>query len=105
MGSTIPVMIDNRKDLKRDETGQTVVTIMNRSLMMDLAAQGNGKYFDITEGQTIIENLRTEFVKLERAQMEKRSFSEHKSYYQWFLLAALVILVLIPAIRFKYDVI
>jgi Ca-activated chloride channel homolog len=104
-GATIPVVIDNQRDLKRDETGQPVVTAMNRSLMLSLAEQGNGKYFDITEGSSIMEDLRSEFVKLERAQMEKRSFSEHKSYYQWFLLAAVAALVLIPVIRYKYDVI
>ena len=104
-GSTIPVMTHNQKDVKRDENGQPVITAMNRSLMVNLAQQGGGKYFDITEGSSIIENLKNELMKLERSHLEKRSFSEHKSYYQWCLIAALIIIMLIPTIRFKHDVV
>lgn len=104
-GANIPIEINQRKDVKRDEAGQPVITRLNRPLMLELAQSGNGKYFDITEGVTIIENLKTELAKLERTRLEKRSFSEHKSYYQWFLMAALIILMLIPTIRYKHDVI
>ena len=104
-GATIPVMIDQMKDVKRDETGQPVITKLNRSLMMELAQQGNGFYFDINEGSAILESMKTELAKLERSHMEKRSFSEHKSYYQWFLMAALIAIMLIPTIRYKYDVV
>ena len=104
-GGNIPMIIDKRKDVKRDEHGQPVITKMNRPLMIDLAREGRGKYYDINEGQAIVDNLAAEFEQLERTQMEKRSFSEHKSYYQWFLLAALALIMLIPTIRFKHDVI
>lgn len=104
-GGNIPMVINKKRDVKRDETGQPVITKMNRSLMMELAQQGNGQYYDITEGATILQNLKKEFEKLERTQMEKRSFAEHKSYYQWFLMAALIIIMLIPTIRYKHDVI
>ncbi len=104
-GSTIPVTINNTRDVKRDETGQPVITAMNRSLMVNLATQGKGKYFDITEGTSIVENLKNELSRLERSHKEKRSFSEHKSYYQWFLIAALVIMLLVVTIRYKYDVV
>lgn len=104
-GSTIPMQAGRERDVKRDETGQPVVTKLNRALMMDLAQQGNGLYFDIAEGNAILQNLKNEFAKLERSHMEKRSFSEHKSYYQWFLMAGLIIIMLIPTIRYKHDVI
>lgn len=104
-GGTIPMLVDKTRDVKRDESGQPVITKLNRNLMMELAQQGNGHYFDITDGPSIIESLKTELAKLERSHMEKRSFSEHKSYYQWFLMAALIVLMLIPTIRYKYDVV
>ena len=104
-GSTIPMKIGNQQDVKRDESGQPVITAMNRQLMINLAQQGGGKYFDITEGASITDNLKNELVKLERSHLEKRSFSEHKSYYQWFLMAALIIIMLIPTIRYKHEVV
>lgn len=104
-GSNIPIEINQRQDVKRDETGHPVITKLNKPLMLELAQQGNGKYFDISAGNAIIENLKGELAKLERTRLEKRSFSEHKSYYQWFLMGALIIIMLIPTIRYKHDVI
>lgn len=104
-GATIPIEIDGRPDVKRDKQGQPVVTRMNRSLMIDLAQQGNGKYFDLAESKTIISNLEAELESLERAQVEKRSFSEHRSYFQWFLMAGMAFLLLYATLRFKHEVV
>ncbi|MBK9103701.1 MAG: VWA domain-containing protein [Saprospiraceae bacterium] len=104
-GSTIPMAIDGVKDVKRDESGQPVKTALNRSLMMDLAGKGNGKYFDASSGTGIVESLTKELAGLERTQSEKRSFSEHKSYFQWFLLPALFLLLLLVVRNYKFDVI
>lgn len=104
-GATIPMNVDGYKDVKRDASGQPVRTAMNRTLMKELARKGNGKYFDLTESSNIIENLRKELAGLERSQMEKRSFTEHKSYYQWFLLPALLMLFVLVAVNYQFDVI
>ena len=104
-GSTIPMEIDGKPDVKRDNSGQPVVSRMNRSLMIDLAQQGNGKYFDLTDGKAIITNLEKELATLERTQLEKRSFSEHRSYYQWFLMGAMGVLLLYVTLRHKYEVV
>ncbi len=104
-GGTIPVMINGNKDLKRDENGQPVRTKVNRPLMTDLAQQGNGKYYDLNDSPTIIQDLKSELKKLERSHLEKRSFSEHKSYFQWFLLPALLLILLSVALNYKHEVI
>ena len=99
------MVIDRRKDVKRDESGQPVITKINRTFMQEIAQAGNGRYFDIVESSAIVPALKKELSDLERTRKEKRSFSEHKSYYQWFLIAALAIMMLIPLIRYKYDVV
>ena len=104
-GATIPVAIDGQKDVKRDETGQPVKTALNKSLMTELAQKGKGKYYDLTEGNSIIQDLKKELAGLERNQLEKRSFSEHRSYFQWFLLPALLLILLLTVVNYKYDVI
>lgn len=103
-GATIPMLIDGNKDVKRDETGQPVKTALNRTLMTELAQKGQGKYYDLAEGNAIIENLKTELASMERNQLEKRSFSEHRSYYQWFLLPALLLILMLTVVNYKYDV-
>ena len=104
-GGHIPVMIEGNQDLKRDESGQPVTTKLNRPLMMELAGKGNGKYYDLNDNQTIINDLKSELTKLERSHLEKRSFSEHKSYFQWFLLPAVLIILLVVMVNYKYEVI
>ncbi len=98
-------MINGNKDLKRDENGQPVKTKLNRQLMMDLASQGNGKYYDLADIPPIIKDLKSEMTKLERSHLEKRSFSEHKSYYQWFLLPALILILVSVTVNYKHEVI
>lgn len=104
-GATIPVMINGQKDVKRDENGQPVHTVLNRALMTELAAKGKGRFFDAANGSQIPEELEKELAGLERGQMEKRSFTEHKSYFQWFLLPAILLLGWMAAVNFKFDVI
>jgi Ca-activated chloride channel family protein len=104
-GSTIPITLNNNKDVKRDETGQPVITKINRKLMMELAREGQGKYYDITQGAAIIDDLKSQLAMLERSHEEERSFSEHISYYQWFIMAAIIILLTMVTIRYQYDVI
>jgi Ca-activated chloride channel family protein len=104
-GATIPISIDGSKDVKRDETGQPVKTALNRPLMTELAQKGHGKYYDLSEGNAIIDNLKKELAGLERNQLEKRSFSEHRSYFQWFLLPALLLMLILTVVNYKYDVV
>ena len=104
-GATIPMSIDGIKDVKRDETGQPVKTALNRPLMTELAQKGQGKYYDLSEGNAVIDNLKKELAGLERNQLEKRSFSEHRSYFQWFLLPALLLMLILTVVNYKYDVI
>ncbi len=104
-GGTIPIMINGNKDVKRDETGQPIKTKLNRQLMTDLASNGNGKYYDLNSIPTIIDDLKSELSKLERSHLEKRSFSDHKSYFQWFLLPALLLILMYASVNYKHEVI
>lgn len=104
-GGTIPVLISGRRDVKRDKNGQPVQTSLNKPLMKELAKKGGGIYYDADEGNVIIADLKQELSGLERSQMEKRSFSEHRSYFQWFLLPALLSIFALVGLNFKFDVI
>lgn len=104
-GASIPVVIDGVPDVKRDESGQPVHTALNRDLMESLAEKGKGTYYDLQEEPRIIEALKQNLAELERVQTEKRSFSEHKSYFQLFLLPAVLLLVLQAGVHYRKDVI
>lgn len=104
-GGMIPVFVAGRRDVKRDKNGQPVMTRLNKPLMQTLAQQGGGKYYDADAGNEIALDLKEELTGLERSQLEKRSFSEHKSYFQWFLLPALLMIFVFVSLNYKFDVI
>ena len=104
-GSTIPNTLDGQKYTKRDQNGQPVVTKLNKSLMMDLAEKGKGKYLDASNSNQLMPEIEDAIAGLERTQMEKRSFTEHRSYFQWFLLPGLLILLFLVTVNYKFDVV
>lgn len=104
-GATIPMLVSGVPDVKRDEAGQPVVTTLNRNLMADLAQKGSGAYFDLHDNEEVLKQLRQNLTDLERTQLEKRSFSEHRSYYQLFLLPAILMMMVMAVVNFKYDLI
>jgi len=104
-GGHIPIMVEGNKDLKRDQSGQPVVTKLNETLMKQLAEKGRGRYFNLSHGDIILDDLKKEMSSLERSQFEERSFSEHKSYFQWFLLPGLLLIIGCVGLNFRFDVV
>lgn len=79
---------------KRDENGAVVRSNMNGTLLQNLASAGGGAAYRLTQGEAAIEAIRRELNRLQKREMEVRSYSEFDSYYQWFLLPALLLLAL-----------
>jgi len=73
--------------------------------MKQLAEKGQGRYFNLSNGDIILDDLKKEMASLERSQFEERSFSEHKSYFQWFLLPGLLLIIGCAGLNFRFDVV
>ena len=48
----------------------------------------------ITQGDAAVSAIRREVDRLQKRDLEVRSFAEYDSYFQWFLLPAFLLLVL-----------
>lgn len=79
---------------KRDESNNIVRTKLNESLLRKIALSGGGKSFLLGEGDRAISTLQREINGLEKREMSVRSYAEFESWYQWFLLPALLLLFL-----------
>jgi hypothetical protein len=94
-GGPIPVGAAGGAELyKRDDRGDIVRTRMDETLLHKLAGSGGGAAFRITQGEAAVAAVRREVGRLQKREMEVRSFSEYDSYFQWFLLPAFLLLVL-----------
>ncbi|NJN34929.1 MAG: hypothetical protein HC817_12420 [Saprospiraceae bacterium] len=88
------MVFNGMEDYKRDEKGEPVRTKLNENILRDIAQAGNGAYFNLANTRNIPQALKEQVDKLEKKEMEIRSYSEFESYYQGFLLPALAILLL-----------
>jgi len=93
-GSPIPTFENGQSQYKKDKQGNTVVSKLNENMLSSLAAAGSGKYYNITNGEKVIDALQKYIETLEKQEFEQRTFSEYESYFQWFLALALLFLLI-----------
>ncbi len=93
-GSYIPVSIRGREDVKRDQTGQPVRSQLNEEMLEELARKGEGAYFHIANGEAVAQSLKDRIEQMEKRELEVRSFTEYNSYFQYFLGAGLLLILI-----------
>jgi len=92
-GDFIPFTNSNGvNDFKRDDSGKLVKSQFNEELLVNVADEGGGKYYPLLAGQQIMEDLEMELEKLDRREIEQKSFTDFASYFQYFLFAAIALL-------------
>lgn len=100
-GGPIPTDGMGAAEYKRDDKGEIVLTRLNEEMLKKLAQAGGGRSFNIKQGNAAISALRREVGSLQKRALEVRSFAEFESWYQWFLLPALMLLLLETLISFR----
>ncbi len=100
-GGPIPTGGLGSSQYKRNDDGEIVRTHLDEVLLRKIALAGGGQMFNISQGDQAISALRREVDSLQKRELEVRSFAEFESWYQWFLLPALLLLLLEILISFK----
>ncbi|MCC6752993.1 MAG: VWA domain-containing protein [Saprospiraceae bacterium] len=75
-----------------DEYGKPVQTRPDRELLAALAKDGGGELLEMADGQDNFDRLRKKFDALARAEAAYQSFSDYRSYFQYFLFIACCLL-------------
>ncbi len=88
-GGPIPV----GSDFKRDETGNIVLSKMNQPMLRDLAAKGNGKYFQLGSGKDEINAIFKELGRINTKDFEETIFTDFDDQFQICLIIAAVLLL------------
>lgn len=90
-GTTIPDPATG--DVKKDETGATVISKLNEQVLKDIAQQTNGVYIRLEGSDEAVK-----IVKSQLSQIETKAFSDvsqmnFKTYFMWLTLGMIVFLV------------
>ena len=103
-GDFIPVNNGGRQEyLRESKTGELVKSQLNEQMLQDLANAGTGNYFNIRQEGDVISALRERIDKLEKRELETRAFDEYESYFQYFLAAALLFLIIEFMISYRKN--
>lgn len=81
-------------DLKKDISGNTVVSKLNETELKILSAQTNGTYTLLDDPDAAIASIMKQLNSIEQTAMEDKAFRDYTSYFQWFLAAALLLLLI-----------
>lgn len=99
-GSMVPIAEDGHEAYIYDDQGNPVISIVNIDLLKDLASKGGGAFYRLTDDhRSVISDLNVRLDKLQKHAREVQSYTEYKSYYQYLLFPAMVLML----IGFFYD--
>jgi Ca-activated chloride channel family protein len=93
--------IQSGNGYKTDRVGKVVVTKLNSESLQSLANQTGGKYFEINETRNDVSRLINTVSKIEGELMDARFVDVTANKYFYFLLAALLLLVLDVLLNIK----
>jgi len=93
-GSPIPVLKNGQTDYLKDRDGNVVVTKLNEQMLEKISAAGEGIYVRANNAQVGLNALFDEINKMEKQEMESKTFSEYDDQFQYFFAVGLFLLLL-----------
>lgn len=100
-GTTIPIKEGQTQVYKRDQNGEVVITKLNRPLLEEIAKQGGGRYIDGNNTQEVLQNVKNILSGVDKNEYQSQLFSDYKDQFQWFVGAALLLIVIDMFISFR----
>lgn len=90
-----PIMDPETKEFKKDQEGNTVVSKLNEALLQQMAAANGGLYGNLQSNDAMIKDVTGIINQLDKKGLEDNlSNASYNNYFTWFLVAALVLLVI-----------
>ena len=87
---------------RTDNKGNIILTRLNERELMDLATAGGGQYQLLADTDDAVDRLSTAIGSMEQKSITDNEFIHYRSFFAWFLAAALILLMaefLIPETR------
>jgi Ca-activated chloride channel homolog len=79
---------------KKDAQGNTVVTRLNETLLQQIAQTSNGVYVKLEDTDAAVQQILDRLSTIEQKSLQDEAYIDYKSYFQWFVAAALLFLII-----------
>jgi Ca-activated chloride channel homolog len=93
-GSPIPGASGGQGEYRRDREGNVVITRLDEVTLQKISAAGGGIYLRANTAQVGLDDLFDEINKMQKTEMETKTFSEYEEQFQYFFIAGLILLLL-----------
>lgn len=84
---------------KKDLQGNAVITKLNETLLQQIAQNSNGSYVKLEDSDAAVQQILERLSTIEQKSLQDAAYIDYKSFFQWFIGAAILFLaieVLIP---------
>lgn len=89
-----PIFDAALNDFKKDENGNTVISKLNEKELQQIAEKTGGNYFLFSNAEVVSNSVMAAIGQMEKKQTGGGGTKNYYSYFQWFLLAAFMALLL-----------
>jgi len=93
-GAPIPVNENGVKGYKKDESGNTVISKLNESILKDIATAGKGNYYHLGNTLDEVKAVAGSIDKMEKRTIGEHQFTDYSSYFQYFLAIGFLLLLI-----------
>ena len=94
-----PIPDASTGQMKTDEEGNTVISRLNEEELKSIAEKGNGIYMLYNNTEEVASRIAAQLATMDQRTVKDDSLINYKSYAQWFLALALLMLVIELFIR------
>ena len=91
-----PILITEfgQTSYKKNAAGEVIYTRLEEAMLKEIAEAARGTYFKLKSDDRILSALSDNIQKIEKREIEQRAFREFETYFQWFVLLAIIFLVI-----------
>lgn len=95
-GVPIPIYDKNGNQIgfKQDNSGQIVLTKLDESILKEIAAKGNGKYYRGNNYEDYLDKIYSDLSKLKQAEFGVKKVTDYEDRFYYFLAPAILLLIL-----------
>jgi Ca-activated chloride channel family protein len=90
----VPLIDRETNQVKKDAAGNAIITRLNEPELQQLSEATRGLYLRLDDPNDAVSKLKTQLESIEQKDLGDSAFIDYKSYFQWFLAAALLLLLI-----------
>ena len=89
-----PLIDHERNEIKKDQNGNAVITKLNEPELQQLATGTKGIYVRLEDTDEAVAKIKAQLDTIEQQSLGDEAFINYLSYFQWFLAAGFILLLL-----------